>query len=45
MYASLQPMKGSLFLECGGSIMAKEQTENPKQFRVFLSDFLKRGKF
>lgn len=35
MYASLQPMEDPLFLECGESMIAKEQAENPKHFGVF----------
>lgn len=42
MYASLQPMEDSLFLEYGESIMAKEQTENPKQLG-FSFWFFKKG--
>lgn len=41
MSASLQPMEYYLFLECGESIMAKGQTENPKHFGVFFLIFQK----
>lgn len=45
MYASLQPMEDPLSLECGESIMAKEQTENPKHFGVFFLIFKEIDKF